>query len=497
MKILIHKKFTHYNLKYPYKKSLFVRDFARMVKNRSMIILAILILVIIATSLIPVSLIPKGSLHITLQIIKGLLVALSWSIFYYLIKITIFDRYKRVYKKEVPRIALISTKFFVFIFTVLSIIVFVFGKSILSIVALGGLVSAGLTFAIGELILDAFSGVILETESPFDVGDWIKTLDDVEGRVVKVNWRTVILENIDEYLIIVPHRKIAQGFINYSKPNRSYWDSVEITLDHSVPVERAERILRAGVMTVPSIHQQKCDVTANKADESGITYEIRYMVPDLIAHREVKHDVIDALTQQLHKYRLRISEVIGEYAISKGGKPYQEESPLTIANLIHKVEFFNSLPSEAVTKLAENANRLLFREGEIIVHEGDEGQSMFLIGEGLVEISITYKDNNNRMRQKKLFDLGYPEYFGEMALLLNEKRSATVKALMNTIVYEISQDALKSTLKNNPKAFVKLAKQAKERREKNLLTKTQMEKMKEQRAAPSKGLLANFKKFFK
>ena len=84
-----------------------------------------------------------------------------------------------------------------------------------------------------------------------------------------------------------------------------------------------------------------------------------------------------------------------------------------------------------------------------------------------------------------------------MALLLNEKRSATVKALMNTVVYEISQDVLKAALKDHPKAFEKMAKQAVEKREKNKLTKSQMEKIKEKKTVPSKGLLSNFKKFFK
>jgi hypothetical protein len=68
---------------------------------------------------------------------------------------------------------------------------------------------------------------------------------------------------------------------------------------------------------------------------------------------------------------------------------------------------------------------------------------------------------------------------------------------MNTVVYEISQDALRSTLKNNPKVFEMLIKQAKERREKNRLTKAEMENLKEHKSAPSKGLMANIKKFFK
>jgi len=468
-----------------------------MAKNKSILFLSIFILLVVASSLVPVSLFPKGSLHITMQILKGILLTLSWWVFYYLVKVTFFERYKRVYKKDVPRIVLTTSKFLIFLCALLSLVVFVLGRSALSIVALGGLVSAGLTFALGELILDAFSGVILETESPFDIHDWIKTLDGDEGRVVKVNWRTVVLETLDGCLIVVPHRKIAQGFTNYSKPKKSYWDSIEVTLDHTIPVERAERILRAGTMMVPSIHEKKCDVTAQKVDEGGVTYDVRYMIPDFKMCREIKHDVIDSVTRHLHEYNLKVSETIGEYAISRGGKPFQEESPLTIANLIKKVDFFNGLSEKAIISLSKNANRLVFYEGEKIVEEGDEGQSMFLIGEGMVEVSIAYQDNAGTKKEKKLSRLGFPEYFGEMALLLGEKRSATVRTVMNTVVYEISQEILKSALEGNPNAFKKLAKEAVEKQEQNKRIKTKREQMKERKAVSSKGLLANFKKFFR
>jgi len=468
-----------------------------MLKKKNIALLLLLIILIILSSLVPVSVHGKGPFHISMQILKGFLIAFSWSVFYYFVKISFFERYKAVYHREIPRIISFLAKMLIFICAALSIVVFVIGQSVLSIFAVGGLLGAGLTFALGELILDAFSGVILETESPFAIHDWIKTLAGEEGRVVKINWRTVILESLDGYLIVIPHRKIAQGFINYSKPERNYWDSIEIALDHTIPVERAERILRAGAMMTPSIHNQQCDVTAKKANESGVTYEVRYLVPDFSIYREVKHDVIDCVTQHLHAYNLRISEVIGEYMISQGARPFKEESPLTIENLIKKVELFKDLPQEAVAQLSHNAVRQLYGEGEQIVREGEEGKSLFLIGEGIVEISIAYKSSTGAKKKKKLFRLNYPESFGEMALLLNDKRSATVTAVMSTVVYEISQDLLKATLKNHPKIFDKLKKQALAKKEKNKLTKDQMEKVKDKKAPPSKGLLASLKKFFK
>jgi branched-chain amino acid transport system substrate-binding protein len=221
------------------------------------------------------------------------------------------------------------------------------------------------------------------------------------------------------------------------------------------------------------------------------------MVPDVSVSQKVKHDVIDYVTRHLHNNKLRVSETIGEYAISKGGKPFQEETPLTVEYLINKVDLFSKLPKAVTTQLSKKAVRHLFVEGEKIVKEGDEGQSLFLIGEGLVGVSIAYKNNAGAKREKELFHLGFPEYFGEMALFLNDKRSATVTAAMNTAVYEISQDLLKRTLQDNPKAFENLKKLAKERKEKNKLTKSEMEKIKEKKEAHSKGLLANIKKFFK
>lgn len=467
-----------------------------MIKHKSLFLVAVLAGLILSTSLVPVSLFPEGSLHIVLQILKGLLLTMSWIVLYFLIKVSFFERYVIVYKKDVPRIILSTTKFIIFVCAFLSIVVFVLGESILSILTLGGLVSAGLTFALGELILDAFSGVILETESPFEINDWIKTLDGAEGRVIKINWRTVILENMDGYIIVVPHRKIAQGFTNYSKPHRSYWDSVKICLDHTVPVERAERILRAGAMSVASVYQKKCDVAAIRANKSGITYEVRYLVSDIVECRDVKHEVINALTKHLHLYKLRISEILGEYALSKERKSYQEASPLALANFIEEVECFNELPKPIIKKLAENAKRWVFSEGEVIVNEGAEGQSMFLVGEGIVEVSISYLNKGGDKMEKKLFCLGFSEYFGEMALLLNEKRSATVTAITNAVVYEISQELLKHALKDTPKAFTKMTKLAIAKKEANKLTKSQMGKLIERKVAPSNGLLSNFKKFF-
>ena len=408
---------------------------------------------------------------------------------------------RHVYKKSIPRIVVIVTRFLIFVGAYLSVIVFVLNQSILSFVALGGLLSAGLTFALGELIVDAFSGVILETESLYQVNDWIKTHDGDEGKVVQTNWRTVVLQSEDDCLIVVPHRTIAQGFVNYSKPDRSYWDGIEVNLDQRIPVERAERILKAALLDVSTIYHKKCEVTAMGASEKGVTYEIRYKVPDMGIFRQVRHDVVESVTRHLHDYGIKVCEYLGEYgsinqAISQE-RPLTELAPLGVKSLMQKVDFLSALSDEALDSLSQLAICHTCHEGEKIVHEGEEGQSMFLIGEGMVEVSIAYTNNAGVTKEKKLFHLSYPDYFGEMALLLNEKRTATVTAITTVVVYEISQGLLKSTLNDNPEMFRKMVKLAKDKLEKNKLAKAEMEKIKEKKIHHAKGLLTNIKKFFK
>ena len=421
----------------------------------------------------------------------------AWAIFYQIIKISVLCKYKELYNKEIPYIFFSITRFLIIICAVLSAVVFVFHASIFSFMALSGLVSAGLTFALGGLIFDAFSGIIMEIEGPFEVGDWIKLSDGIVGKITKINWRTVVLESPDQCAINVTHGSLAKGFTNYSRPEKAHWDHIEIPLDHSIPVDRAERILRAGALSTPTIYNKACRVWAHKATENGIEYSIYYMIPEQALSKKIKHEVIESVTRHLHNYGLGVVTIPEKAQSSFENQAFQEQFPLMPESIIRKVDFLKDFPQETIDDLCKGAMRHIYHEDENIVREGDKGQSLFLIGEGIVNISIQYVNNLGEQKEKDLFTLTYPEYFGEMALLLGEKRSATVKSLGNTLVYEISQELLKETLKDRPEIFEALVFGAKEKKKKNEQTRVEMEKMKVHEEKASKGLFANLKNFFK
>ena len=86
---------------------------------------------------------------------------------------------------------------------------------------------------------------------------------------------------------------------------------------------------------------------------------------------------------------------------------------------------------------ALNSHR--FIEGDRIVHEGDPGDLFYLIKEGTV--SCTQKGSEIRR-------LGRGEFFGEMALLYDSPRTATVTAVSEVKCVSLGREELKHLLGN-------------------------------------------------
>lgn len=95
-----------------------------------------------------------------------------------------------------------------------------------------------------------------------------------------------------------------------------------------------------------------------------------------------------------------------------------------------------------------------YRNGEVIIAEGESGKCFYRILRGKVGVFADYqkKDHLN------LAVLGYGEFFGEMAILDDYPRSATVVANGDVIVAEIPGDELNTYLEENPDSAVALMK---------------------------------------
>lgn len=94
-----------------------------------------------------------------------------------------------------------------------------------------------------------------------------------------------------------------------------------------------------------------------------------------------------------------------------------------------------------------------YKAGDVIITEGDEGNSAFLIINGSVEVIV-----GEGKKAKTVASLTTDDVFGEMSLLEPGPRSATVKAVTDTECTLTSYDDFMASIQDNPEQAIKFMK---------------------------------------
>jgi CRP/FNR family cyclic AMP-dependent transcriptional regulator len=120
----------------------------------------------------------------------------------------------------------------------------------------------------------------------------------------------------------------------------------------------------------------------------------------------------------------------------------------------------NNSPQNILSSLRQNELDILFRYGKqeihrknsTIINEGDLSNSAYFIHSGKVKIFLSDKQG----KELVLSELIAGDYFGEMALIDQNKRSATVNAMEDTKLTVISRQTFKESLHSNPEICARI-----------------------------------------
>jgi CRP-like cAMP-binding protein len=117
-----------------------------------------------------------------------------------------------------------------------------------------------------------------------------------------------------------------------------------------------------------------------------------------------------------------------------------------------QVPLFAGLESAAIEALSGFTFRKTFQPGEAIVEEGRTGNGLYIIVSGRVEVV----KGDGTDRAQVLATLGPGEPFGELALLGEWKRTATVRAIDETDCLGMDRWVFLAHLRRQPEIAVKM-----------------------------------------
>ena len=109
--------------------------------------------------------------------------------------------------------------------------------------------------------------------------------------------------------------------------------------------------------------------------------------------------------------------------------------------ILRRVDLFESLSDRNLERLADTLEERAFSEGDAILTEGQGGLGFYVIGEGTVTYSVNGKDVGSG---------GPGEYFGEVALIGDSPRAATVTAASDVTVYAMTLWDFRVLVRKNP-----------------------------------------------
>lgn len=119
-----------------------------------------------------------------------------------------------------------------------------------------------------------------------------------------------------------------------------------------------------------------------------------------------------------------------------------------------KTGLFNSFTEEEFQSLISEAITISFNQGELIVKENDQGDALYIIINGDVDVFTSTHTGDELL----LARLHLGDYFGEQALLFDnlQKRNASVRASTNTILLKITYSDFRKVLSKDPSLKNKL-----------------------------------------
>jgi CRP-like cAMP-binding protein len=323
---------------------------------------------------------------------------------------------------------------------------------ITGLLATSGVIAIVLGLALQSTLSDLFSGIALNLEGPFRVGDWIALDGSVEGHVIEINWRATHLMTATRESVVVPNSNIAKSrIVNFSSPTETQGAELVVSLDNRTSPSRGIELIEQAVLNCRSVLLEPGPKARTRGfGASSVEYQVRFFVDNVDRVGQAKSDVLNSIYRHADWAGVSIAapQASDEPALrvdADGQKP-------AMAKVVERIALSAYLAPPERAALQAALKKRALKAGEMLVKEGAEAKSVFLIETGVV--SLTRERESGTCvevgRRGPGDDIGVP------ALLSDKPMSVSARALTPGVVYELRKGDITRLLEAQPKLRAEL-----------------------------------------
>jgi len=182
---------------------------------------------------------------------------------------------------------------------------------ILTALGVGGLAVA---LALQDTLSNLFAGVHLLADKPIRVGDYVKlSVENVEGYVVDVGWRSTRIRMLQNNVVVVPNKKVAESVItNYDLGETRMAVLIRVRVGYDADPDLVERLLedetRSAVGQVPGLLAEPAPSARliPGFGDYGLEFTLACQVQSFADQFMVQHELRKRMLKRLRAERIRI-----------------------------------------------------------------------------------------------------------------------------------------------------------------------------------------------
>ena len=333
------------------------------------------------------------------------------------------------------------------------------GVSFAGLLTASGATAIVLGIALQAVIQDVFSGLSLNFDGSYAIGDWLTIYSDhfpepLYGQVQGITWRSTFLHLSDGRRLMVPnHQMTSNPVMNHSRPAGPKRLTVEFPVSNDFAADRAISILLGeayrAVRDRPLMQEPEPDILIDRFSSDSTIFHVRFWADP----SEVNPQVAQSIMAR---------------AMHRGARLHKVPSPVTQVQLVplpddhdtKRMEARDALGHVPIFKDVLNVEQLdaLFSTcilrnlaaDTVFIRQGEVGTSMFVILEGATRVSILAEGEARSVAVLVAGDI-----VGELSLMTGEPRTATVTSLTTVNVLEVTKASIETLLKATPELLDK------------------------------------------